>query len=83
MKTHTIALVCFIAAALAVAAILLTSRSPNSAAPAAGVGQPVLPALTAKLNDVTLLAGFAPLIVLQALHTAAWVYQNTLPWAWP
>ena len=37
----------------------------------------------AKLNDATLLAGFAPLIVFQALHTAAWVYQNTLPWAWP
>ena len=28
-------------------------------------------------------AGFVPLIVLQALHTAAWVYQNTLPWSWP
>ncbi len=37
----------------------------------------------AKLNDATLAAGFAPLIVLQAWHTAAWVYQNTLPWAWP
>lgn len=24
-----------------------------------------------------------PLILLQALHTAAWIYQNTLPWAWP
>ena len=30
-----------------------------------------------------LLAGALPLIVVQALHTAAWVYQNTLPWAWP
>jgi len=30
-----------------------------------------------------LTAGFAPLLVLQALHTAAWVYQNTLPWSWP
>jgi hypothetical protein len=28
-------------------------------------------------------AGFAPLLLLQALHTAAWVYQNTLPWEWP
>lgn len=37
----------------------------------------------AKLNNWTLLAGFAPLIVLQALHTAAWIYQNTLPWTWP
>jgi hypothetical protein len=25
----------------------------------------------------------APLVLLQALHTAAWVYQNTLPWEWP
>jgi hypothetical protein len=38
---------------------------------------------SAKLDDATLLAGFAPLLVLQALHTAAWIYQNTLPWAWP
>jgi hypothetical protein len=37
----------------------------------------------AKLSDITILAGFAPLLVLQALHTAAWIYQNTLPWAWP
>jgi hypothetical protein len=36
-----------------------------------------------KLNHSTLLAGFAPLIVLQALHTMAWIYQNTLPWEWP
>ena len=28
-------------------------------------------------------AGFAPLALLQTLHTAAWVYQNTLPWQWP
>ncbi|GIV77211.1 MAG: hypothetical protein KatS3mg050_1605 [Litorilinea sp.] len=27
--------------------------------------------------------GMAPLLFLQALHTAAWIYQNTLPWAWP
>jgi hypothetical protein len=37
----------------------------------------------AKLNDASLLAGFVPLLVLQMLHTAAWIYQNTLPWAWP
>jgi hypothetical protein len=37
----------------------------------------------AKLDDATLLAGFVPPIVLQALHTAAWLYQNTLPWEWP
>ena len=30
-----------------------------------------------------LMAGAVPLIVLQGLHTAAWIYQNTLPWAWP
>jgi hypothetical protein len=24
-----------------------------------------------------------PLVLLQALHSAAWVYQNTLPWTWP
>ena len=28
-------------------------------------------------------AGVMPLIVLQSLHTAAWIYQNTLPWTWP
>lgn len=37
----------------------------------------------AKLSTRTLQVGFLPLIVLQALHTAAWVYQNTLPWNWP
>ncbi|MCC6454343.1 MAG: hypothetical protein IT328_05325 [Caldilineaceae bacterium] len=37
----------------------------------------------AKLDHAALAAGFVPLIVLQALHTAAWVYQNTLPWTWP
>jgi hypothetical protein len=30
-----------------------------------------------------LAAGMLPLILLQALHTAVWVYQNTLPWEWP
>jgi hypothetical protein len=37
----------------------------------------------AKLNNSTMLVGFTPLLVLQALHTVAWVYQNTLPWTWP
>ncbi len=37
----------------------------------------------AKLDNRTMLAGFAPLLALQALHTAAWIYQNTLPWSWP
>ncbi len=30
-----------------------------------------------------LVAGASPLILLQGLHLAAWVYQNTLPWHWP
>ncbi len=30
-----------------------------------------------------LVGGAAPLILLQGLHMAAWVYQNTLPWTWP
>ena len=28
-------------------------------------------------------AGTIPLLMLQWLHLAAWVYQNTLPWTWP
>ena len=28
-------------------------------------------------------AGMAPLLLVQALHTAAWIYQNTRPWQWP
>ncbi len=35
------------------------------------------------LQDRYLRLGMIPLITLQALHTAAWIYQNTLPWAWP
>lgn len=31
----------------------------------------------------TLAAGMVPLLLLQALHTASWIYQNTLPWDWP
>jgi hypothetical protein len=30
-----------------------------------------------------LLAGATPLILLQGLHTLAWIYQNQLPWEWP
>ncbi|MBX3052576.1 MAG: hypothetical protein KF753_13930 [Caldilineaceae bacterium] len=30
-----------------------------------------------------ILAAGLPLILFQALHTAAFVYQNTLPWQWP
>lgn len=52
MKTHTIALVCFIAAALAVAAIMVTSRRTPGPAGTEGLDAPVLPALGAKINDV-------------------------------
>ena len=30
-----------------------------------------------------LLGGAIPLLMLQWLQLAAWVYQNTLPWDWP
>lgn len=37
-----------------------------------------------RLSGLRYLAlGAIPLIALQAMHTAAWVYQNTLPWRWP
>lgn len=35
------------------------------------------------LGPLRMVTAMAPLIVLQAWHTAAWVYQNTLPWSWP
>ncbi|MCX6045727.1 MAG: hypothetical protein NT075_11495 [Chloroflexi bacterium] len=28
-------------------------------------------------------AGTMPLLMIQWLHTIAWIYQNTLPWQWP
>lgn len=28
-------------------------------------------------------SGLAPLILLQMLHTAAWIWSNTIPWQWP
>ena len=31
----------------------------------------------------TLRAGTIPLLMVQWLHTGAWIYQNTLPWHWP
>ena len=34
-------------------------------------------------NPRLLQAAVWPLILFQALHTAAFVYQNTLPWQWP
>lgn len=34
-------------------------------------------------DDAWLVRGFAPLVALQLWHTAAWIYQNTLPWSWP
>jgi hypothetical protein len=41
-------------------------------------------ALTRTLAPWRYLAfGAAPLIAVQVLHTAAWIYQNTLPWQWP
>lgn len=27
--------------------------------------------------------GALPLLIIQALHTIIWIYQNTLPWEWP
>ncbi|MCB0161347.1 MAG: hypothetical protein KDD83_24600, partial [Caldilineaceae bacterium] len=35
------------------------------------------------LRDRYLAPAMAPLILVQVLHTAAWIYQNTLPWQWP
>lgn len=51
MKTHTIALVCFIAAALAAAAIVVTSQSAPAPASTAEAGTLVLPTLAARIND--------------------------------
>ena len=52
-----------------------------AAIPAAALLAAVLPCALRRRG--ALLAGALPLIVLQALHTAAWVYSNTLPWEWP
>ena len=41
----------------------------------------LLPRSFAATHYVALAA--IPLIAIQTLHTAAWVYQNTLPWQWP
>mgnify|MGYP001076502971 CR=1 FL=1 len=35
------------------------------------------------LHGRSLAGGIAPLLLLQAWHTIAWIYQNTLPWQWP
>jgi hypothetical protein len=35
------------------------------------------------LHGRSLIGGVAPLLLLQAWHTLAWIYQNTLPWQWP
>lgn len=35
------------------------------------------------LRPRLLWAAMGPLILLQAMHTAAWIYSNTLPWEWP
>lgn len=34
-------------------------------------------------NPQQLLAATLPLMLYQGLHTLSWLYQNTLPWAWP
>jgi hypothetical protein len=39
--------------------------------------------LAQMLRNRALWGAVIPLIVLQAWHTLAWVYQNTLPWQWP
>ena len=39
--------------------------------------------LATVLRGRALWGGVVPLIVLQAWHTIAWIYQNTLPWQWP
>ena len=41
----------------------------------------LLPRLLADRRQ--LFAATLPLLTLQALHTIAWIYQNTLPWSWP
>lgn len=30
-----------------------------------------------------LAVGLMPLLIVQAMHLFAWIYQNTLPWEWP
>jgi hypothetical protein len=39
--------------------------------------------LARALRPRLLWAAMGPLILLQAFHTAAWIYSNTLPWEWP
>jgi hypothetical protein len=39
--------------------------------------------LPTRLPRPALWGGMLPLLALQAWHTAAWIYQNTLPWQWP
>uniref|UniRef100_A0A7C1JI74 Glycosyltransferase RgtA/B/C/D-like domain-containing protein n=1 Tax=Caldilinea aerophila TaxID=133453 RepID=A0A7C1JI74_9CHLR len=35
------------------------------------------------MDGRSLAGGIAPLLLLQAWHMIAWIYQNTLPWQWP
>lgn len=51
MKTHTVAIIAFVAAALALAAYLTTSRSGPAAPAATDASGPALPTLAAKIND--------------------------------
>lgn len=51
MKTHTVAIIAFVAAALALAAYLTTSRSGPAAPAATDASGPALPTLVARIND--------------------------------
>lgn len=51
MKTHTVAIIAFVAAALALAAYLTTSRSGPAAPDPTAASGPALPTLAAKIND--------------------------------
>jgi hypothetical protein len=52
-----------------------------AAAPAAALLAYVLPRALPEVE--ALWAAAWALIPVQGFHTAAWVYQNTLPWEWP
>jgi hypothetical protein len=36
-----------------------------------------------RVDGRLLLPAFLPLLLLQGLHLATWIYQNRLPWEWP
>lgn len=39
--------------------------------------------LPRRLSRRALVPAVLPLLLVQALHTTAWIYQNRLPWNWP